>query len=235
MRIANRKSGLILWGSPKRIEPAGDYFKIREERGGYLALSEWAVNPNAHPVAWTLRVVPDNNDQSMLWKIDRLGSGFWSITNRRTGKSLEVAEPNPGVRQSGFRPGDTRQEWRFEPIKPETASPPADSEDLAQGIAQWKKGDFDSAIDSLTKAIQKQPREAKPMVTRGRVYYDKKELTKAIADFTRVLKNHGEDNQALRCRARCYYEKGDLDKALDDAKKAFRVDPDDAEALTIGG
>ena len=110
-----------------------------------------------------------------------------------------------------------------------------DSDDLTQGIAQWKKGDFDSAVACVTKAIQKQPHEAKPMLTRGMVYYDKNDLKKAIADFTRVLQNHRKNSQALSGRARCYYETGELDKALDDAKHAFKVQPDDAEALTIGG
>ncbi len=120
VKVVNRKSGLILWWDrPKRIEPAGDYFKIREERGGYIALAKRSMK-NAGPMLQLLCVVQGSDDPSMFWKIEPRGDGFWTLTNKQSGKSLEVPEPNPGhvVRQSSFRPKDPTQEWRFEPVKP---------------------------------------------------------------------------------------------------------------------
>lgn len=122
VRIVNRKTGFVLWyGKPRQIEPAGDYYKLRGRTGQYLALADWAIKGEEVGPRGGRRllcVAPDTDDRSILWKIEPLGNGFWSITNCVTGKCLEACEPRSGpAQQSEFRAGDAAQEWRFEPVK----------------------------------------------------------------------------------------------------------------------
>lgn len=123
VRISNRKTGLVLRNDddPKRLETAGDYYKIRCEKSGrYLAIREWAkTKDDIGPRMQLLRLVPDSDSPPVRWKIEPLGNGFWSIMNRETGKCLEVRKLNsPVVRQSNFRDGDPTQEWKIESVSP---------------------------------------------------------------------------------------------------------------------
>jgi tetratricopeptide (TPR) repeat protein len=108
----------------------------------------------------------------------------------------------------------------------EAASPEGAGDDnFRLGLAQWEKGDFDEAIVSLTKAIQKHPGETNLLVTRGLVYYDQNDLDRAVADFTSVLQHDKNNSRALCGRARAYYEQGKLDKAMNDVTHVLVMHP----------
>ena len=52
----------------------------------------------------------------MFWEVKSLGNGFWSITNRASGKCLEMCKEKPVRWQSLFRDGALEQQWRFEAV-----------------------------------------------------------------------------------------------------------------------
>ena len=125
VKIVNRKTGWIMFyiNIPKRLEAAGDYFKIRcQNSGQFLGVQDWAKNGaevGSGGEIGVLQLAKDAGDQSIFWKVEYRGNGFWSIANRQTGKYLEVrreADRNV-VRHSTFRAGDPAQEWRFEAVK----------------------------------------------------------------------------------------------------------------------
>jgi hypothetical protein len=122
VKIVNRGTSISLRSElgPFRIERAGDYYKIRcQESGNYLALAEWATKEEyaAEPPQgrhqWFLRKVLDSNSPLMLWEIESRGNGFWSITNRASGKCLEIRNKERAW-QSSLRDGDLEQQWQFE-------------------------------------------------------------------------------------------------------------------------
>ncbi len=127
VQIINRKAGLVtwIWGKQNglnRIEPAGDYFKIRcQDSGEYLALKEWAARgekaPRGHPAA--LHLVPDSGERSMLWKFEPLEDGYWRIVNRESGQCLEPVNPESKrlARQGPPHEGAVEQQWRIELVK----------------------------------------------------------------------------------------------------------------------
>ena len=106
VRITNRATGDAIWPrSHLRIEPAGDYYKIRWQ-DQYLA-----------PIGHTpplLRHVPDSKRPALLWEIKPVGDGFWTFINRGSGKCLEMHAGK--MRQSPFSDGNEAQQWRIEPV-----------------------------------------------------------------------------------------------------------------------
>jgi tetratricopeptide (TPR) repeat protein len=99
------------------------------------------------------------------------------------------------------------------------------ADDFQLGLAQWEKGEFDAAVASLTRALEKHPGDANLLVTRGLIYYEQNDLDKAAADFTSVLARDKSNSRALSARARVYYEQGKLEKAMDDVTHAMAAHP----------
>ena len=99
VKIVNRGTGTPVRGDlgPFRIEPAGD-FQQDAMRGAPLVSGDCGVGNQARyasrpPQERHQRFLgkrPDSNSPSMLWEIKSLGDGFWRITNRATGKCLEM-------------------------------------------------------------------------------------------------------------------------------------------------
>jgi hypothetical protein len=128
VKIVNRGTGTPARGDlgPFRIEPAGEFCKLRcQEHSQCLALADWATKqeyaskPPQERHQRFLGKRPDSNNPSMLWEIKSLGDGFWRITNRATGKCLEMRRDKNGCHawQSPFRAGALEQQWRFELVE----------------------------------------------------------------------------------------------------------------------
>jgi probable HAF family extracellular repeat protein len=124
VKIVNRETGRVIHGDrdPLRIEQAGDCFKLRcKESGQFLAIRDWAknrddaTNAKGQPLR-LFRQVPASDDPSMLWEIRPVGNGFYTITNRASGKCLECRGRNQPVRQSPFRDAHSEQQWRIDAV-----------------------------------------------------------------------------------------------------------------------
>ena len=97
VKIVNRETGNTIWPrSHLEIERAGDYYKIRC-KDHYLA--PVGLKP---PL---LRGVPDSKKPSLLWEMKPLDTGFWTLINHGSGKSLEMHKEKPPIRQAPFREG----------------------------------------------------------------------------------------------------------------------------------
>jgi probable HAF family extracellular repeat protein len=129
VRIVNRGTGMILHAGrdnqgPFRIERAGDGYKICQEPGQCLTLARWATRkeyasaPPQQRHEFFLHRSPESGSPYMLWEIRPLGNGFWSITNRATGRSLEIRKGTSVAWQSPLRAGALEQQWRFEEVSP---------------------------------------------------------------------------------------------------------------------
>ena len=121
VQIINRKTGKVIHlnGRPVRIEPSGEFYKLRSQDGRYVAIAAWAKNgDNTGGQHGLFRYGPVSGSPSMLWKIEPCGNGFWTITNCQSKKCLVNQNPADVVRQSTFRDGALEQQWRFEPVSP---------------------------------------------------------------------------------------------------------------------
>ena len=90
-----------------------------------------------------------------------------------------------------------------------------------QGIEFFKKGQYDQAIASFTKAIQASPKNAVYYNSRGLAYYDNKSLDKAIADYNKAIQLDPKFAVAYNNRGLAYYYKGAPDRAMADYNKAI--------------
>ncbi len=123
VRIVNRKTGKVirLNERPVRIEPAGEFYKLRSRDGRYVSIAGWAKNGDEATGSHGLfRYGPDSGSPAMLWKIEPCSDGCWTITNCQSKKCLVSQDPADVVRQSAFSDGALEQEWQFA-----TAPPPS--------------------------------------------------------------------------------------------------------------
>jgi probable HAF family extracellular repeat protein len=110
-----------------QIEPAPrhpGYYRIRNQVSGeFLAIDDKSTERGARACTVPHKRGPPTREG---WKIEPLGDGFWRIVNGVTGQCLEASGSDGGAitRQSPFREGALEQQWRFEPVKSETASKP---------------------------------------------------------------------------------------------------------------
>lgn len=105
--------------------------------------------------------------------------------------------------------------------------------------AQFATGDYRSAIDYCTRAIDSGELSNDDLVTallnRGVALKSTGEHDRAIADYTRALAIVPDDALLYQNRANAYREKGDIAPALADIEKAIALNPDSAGAWYVRG
>ncbi|HAC56822.1 MAG TPA: hypothetical protein DCF73_00555 [Rhodobiaceae bacterium] len=105
--------------------------------------------------------------------------------------------------------------------------------------AQFATGDYRSAIDYCTRAIDSGALPEEDLVTsllnRGVAFKSVGEYDRAIADYTRALALAPDDALLYQNRANALREKGDLAPALGDIEKAIELNPDSAGAWYVRG
>lgn len=89
------------------------------------------------------------------------------------------------------------------------------------------KGDFNSAIKSLSKAIELSPFEKNLYQQRGIARYRAKMFTEAIGDFDRVMVMDSRSHQAFLYRGLCREALKDFVEALKDYTSALNLNPND--------
>ncbi len=85
------------------------------------------------------------------------------------------------------------------------------------------KGEWDSAIDDYSEAIQLEPAIGKNYFHRGNCYFKKGDLEKALRDYNEAIVNDP-------CLAEAYYERGNLRRRMGDLEVAI-ADYDEAVLL----
>ena len=102
-----------------------------------------------------------------------------------------------------------------------------------QGIDFAESGDYRTAIDSFTKAIELDPDLAKAYLNRGTIYADLEQDEKAREDYSKAIQLNPDDARAYFNRGLSYGQLGQYEKALKDFDKAIELDPDYSEVINV--
>ena len=88
-----------------------------------------------------------------------------------------------------------------------------------QGVARLEKGEHDSAISDLTKAIEMKPGFALAHFYRGRTYFRKGEHDQAISDLNKAIEIDPRLAVAYGERAVIYFIRKEYDKVWENIHK----------------
>lgn len=94
-----------------------------------------------------------------------------------------------------------------------------------KAIEYSKKGEFDSALAEINKAIELNPNCGDSYRIRGVIYSNRGEAEKSMADFNKAIELNPEDYKSYHNRGFYYYKKGELDKAIAEYTKALELNP----------
>lgn len=93
-----------------------------------------------------------------------------------------------------------------------------------QGIASYKNGLYDKAIEEFKKALEIKP-SAEIYTNLGLAYNKKNYFTPAIDEFTKAINLDPSCKSAFLNRGATYQKKGNFDQAIEDYSKAIEIDP----------
>lgn len=104
-----------------------------------------------------------------------------------------------------------------------------------RGLAFAKRGEFDRAIASYDKAIERDPWNAEAYANRGYVYYAKGEYDRAIANYSRAIEIDPGYTRVYINRGDAYSMKAEYDRAISDYTRALELNPRLAEVYDARG
>ena len=109
-------------------------------------------------------------------------------------------------------------------------------DDKHLGIAEYEKGNYQSAIKYYNKGLTATPDDACLYNDRGLAFYELIKYDEAITDFNKAIELRPGFSEAFFNRGRTHWRKGGynktgfLDKAVSDFTKVIESTPDDMEA-----
>jgi len=106
---------------------------------------------------------------------------------------------------------------------------------LDRGRAYGDKGDTDSEMADLDKAIELDPKNTDAYSTRATAYGDKGNYDSEIADESKVIELDPQNETAYYNRGTAYAGKGDNDSAIADEDKAIGLNAEDTDAYVERG
>lgn len=115
---------------------------------------------------------------------------------------------------------------------PEKVSAAAESH-LEQGIAAYKAGDIDTAIEHLRRGTKVDPLAYRLHFHLGLLYGKKGQVFDAIQELETALQINGAHFPALKNLAILYQKAGLRNKAVETWERAFRYAPDEATQLSV--
>jgi tetratricopeptide (TPR) repeat protein len=103
------------------------------------------------------------------------------------------------------------------------------------GIAFYKEGEQDKAIESYSKAIEIDPKYTDAYFSRGLAWDNAGKIENAIADYSGAIESNPKYTQAYVSRGVAYGKSGKLDKSIADFSAAIGIDPEYRDAYTNRG
>lgn len=101
---------------------------------------------------------------------------------------------------------------------------------LDRGLQAAAIGDYETAIEEYTRALELDPAFADAYNNRGIAYQALGEYDRAIEDYTRAIEINPEFAIAYRNRGLAYLDSGDNAAALEDFSAAIEIDPNYGDA-----
>ena len=96
---------------------------------------------------------------------------------------------------------------------------------LQRGVAFYRKGEFDHAMQNFDSAIKSRSDYSEAYLYRGTTYMDKNDADKAIEDYNKAIESSPKGEEAYFVRGHAYFTKGNLDRAILDYNKAIEINP----------
>jgi tetratricopeptide (TPR) repeat protein len=119
----------------------------------------------------------------------------------------------------------------FGMILPPASLADCNNESLRKGKEALEKNQIKEAIDHLTKAIEKDPKNAEAHCLRGRAYYAESEYEKAIADLSSAINLDSKSAEAFFWRGRVRRILNQQKVGLEDITNSLRLNPKNAQAF----
>jgi tetratricopeptide (TPR) repeat protein len=94
-----------------------------------------------------------------------------------------------------------------------------------RGLALYRKGDYDAAINDLSKALRLDPMLAVAYSNRGLVWHNKKNYDRALQDLNEAIRLDPKLPQAYKNRALTWLTRKDYERSLADFDAAIRLNP----------
>jgi tetratricopeptide (TPR) repeat protein len=104
-----------------------------------------------------------------------------------------------------------------------------------RGVAFFRAGQMDRAIEDYSRAIALDPSYSKAYVNRGFVFEKISRSDKAIADYDKAVMLNPLDAQTFNNRGAIFEKAGELDKAIADYDKVIELTPGEAQSYNNRG
>jgi tetratricopeptide (TPR) repeat protein len=98
----------------------------------------------------------------------------------------------------------------------------AGSLQYSKGNDRLKRGDYQGAVEALTKALEKDPLNFGALLNRGMAYEKLERFEKAIGDYTRALEVVPGFARAYHCRGHVYSKTRQYERAIEDYDEVLK-------------
>lgn len=109
------------------------------------------------------------------------------------------------------------------------------SDEIILGLKHLKAKEYEAAISSFTKAIEKDSTNVEAYTHRGREYFFKSNYAAALLDFNSALKFNPEHYVSICYKGRLLSTQGQYEKAFIQYAKAIRLEPVSSYAYRLRG
>ncbi len=133
--------------------------------------------------------------------------------------------------------GEKTHEQFLADLRPEmkeaTAEEKLSKRHLGFGLTMLKRGQLETAIRELTKAVEIDPDLAQAHIQLACIYLEKDQLDEAQKSITKALEVEPDSMKAQVCQCELKRKKGLLDEAVKDLNAILQAHPDNYNALYV--